>query len=379
VIEGLTAELDALVDVDPAALADSDTILGLHRQIARLEAVAARATARWDADKTWAGSGVKSGGAWLAAMTRAPRVEMNRRLRLGRALRHLPHTARAWLAGDIGAAQVSALAGARAESDQLAHAMTRDEAHLVRQASTSRFRGFQRHLDYWRQTHDPDGEDRRFRKQVEGRQLYLSQTFQNTWRLDATLDPVNGSILADTLKRIEGELFDHDWKDAAAQLGRDPLVADLARTPAQRRADALVEMAVRARSAPAGGRRPEPLFTVTLGLPKFEQLCELANGTVLPPGSLLPYLSHAWIERVVFEPPSRVIDIGVHRRLFTGATRRAIEIRDRNQCFHDLCDDHIEHIDHIQPAAWGGPTTQHNGRGACAFHNRARHRGPPME
>jgi hypothetical protein len=155
VIEGLTAELDTLVDVDPAALADSDTILGLHRQIARLEAVTARATARWDADTTWARSGAKSGGAWLAAMTRAPRVEMNRRLRLGRALRHLPHTEQAWLAGDIGAAQVSALAGARAESDQLAHAMTRDEAHLVRQASTSRFRGFQRHLDYWRQTHDP--------------------------------------------------------------------------------------------------------------------------------------------------------------------------------------------------------------------------------
>ena len=66
-IEGLIAELDTLVDTDPGALADSDTILALHRQLARLEAVAARATARWDADTTWAGSGAKSGGAWLAA------------------------------------------------------------------------------------------------------------------------------------------------------------------------------------------------------------------------------------------------------------------------------------------------------------------------
>ncbi len=36
----------------------------------------------------------------------------------------------------------------------------------------------------------------------------------------------------------------------------------------------------------------------------------------------------ALIERVVFDSPSRVIDIGVARRLFSGATRRAIEVRD---------------------------------------------------
>jgi hypothetical protein len=74
-----------------------------------------------------------------------------------------------------------------------------------------------------------------------------------------------------------------------------------------------------------------------------------------------------------------VIDIGVQRRLFEGATRRAVIVRDNNTCFHQLCDNQVEHIDHIQPHAWNGPTTQHNGRGACAFHNHDRHhrRGPP--
>ena len=70
--------------------------------------------------------------------------------------------------------------------------------------------------------------------------------------------------------------------------------------------------------------------------------------------------------------------MGVQRRLFEGATRHAVVIRDENTCFHDLCDDPIEQIDHIEPASWGGPTAQDNGRGACAFHNRDRHRrGPP--
>jgi hypothetical protein len=377
VIEALVSVIDGLVDADPGTLSDSDTVVALHRQLARLDAVTSRASARWDADGEWAGSGARSGAAWLAARTHVPRSEANRRLRLGRALRHLPHTEQAWLAGSISSAHVSALAAAR--TDELTDAMARDEAALVTKARTLHFSRFRRDLEYWRLTNDPDSEDRRFQKQVDGRYLHLSETFQNTWALDGRLDPISGSVVSDTLGRIERELFDQDWKEAAARLGRDPIVAELQRTPAQRRADALVEMAIRARTSPKGGRRPEPLFTVTIGLPRFEQLCELANGTVIPPGSLVPYLTSAWIERVVFGPKSRVLDVGVKQRLFTGADRRAVEVRDRNQCFHDLCDDEAEQIDHIQPFAWGGPTTQTNGRGACGFHNRDRHRhrGPP--
>ncbi|MCU1373443.1 MAG: endonuclease, partial [Actinomycetia bacterium] len=33
-------------------------------------------------------------------------------------------------------------------------------------------------------------------------------------------------------------------------------------------------------------------------------------------------------------------------------------------------------IDHILPAAQGGPTRQWNGRPACGFHNRLRNRRP---
>jgi hypothetical protein len=377
VIEGLVAELDALVEADPDALAVADTVLALHREFARMEALLARTSARWDAKQEWAPSGARSGAAWLAARTHVPRSEANRRLRLGRVLRHLPRTEQAWLAGSVSSAHVSALAASRTE--HLADAMGRDEPMLVAKAQTQSFRLFTRDLDYWRLTNDPDAEDRRFEKQVEGRYLHLSETFQGTWALDGSFDPISGSVVSDTLKRIERELFDQDWKEAAARLGRDPIVAELQRTPAQRRADALVEMAIRARTTPKAGRRPEPLFTITIGLPRFEQLCELANGAVIPPGRLVPYFTQAWIERVVFGPKSRVLDVGTKQRLFTGADRRAVEVRDRNECFHGLCDDEIEQIDHIQPFAWGGPTTQTNGRGACGFHNRDRHRhrGPP--
>jgi hypothetical protein len=160
-------------------------------------------------------------------------------------------------------------------------------------------------------------------------------------------------------------------------LGRDPLPHELARTATQRRADALVEMATRARTAPVGGRRPEPLFTIIAGWDAFRDLCELANGTVIAPGRLVPWLDQAWLERVVFDTPSRVVDVGVQRRLFDGATRRAIQVRDRS-CAHPLCDQPAERcqVDHIKPWAQGGPTTQANGRLLCGYHNRLRNRRP---
>ncbi|HEX2192630.1 MAG TPA: HNH endonuclease signature motif containing protein, partial [Acidimicrobiales bacterium] len=86
-----------------------------------------------------------------------------------------------------------------------------------------------------------------------------------------------------------------------------------------------------------------------------------------------PWVDRAWVERVVFDSPSRVIDVGVRQRLSSGATRRAIEVRDQ-ECFEPSCDVPAEwcQIDHVQPWAEGGLTTQANGRPACAFHNRRR-------
>jgi hypothetical protein len=181
-----------------------------------------------------------------------------------------------------------------------------------------------------------------------------------------------------TLRLIERELFDADWAEAKARLGRDPMSMELARTPAQRRADALVEMATRARTAPPGGRRPAPLLTVVVGLDTLKgPILELLNRTIVTPGQVVPWLTEADVERIVFDPPSRVIDVGAKRRFFTGALRRAIEIRDRT-CFHPSCDEVPDRpeVDHIHEASKGGETTQANGRWGCGYHNRRRNQHP---
>ena len=184
------------------------------------------------------------------------------------------------------------------------------------------------------------------------------------------------AIVEQALKRIEHDLFDSDWAEAKARVGEGVCAHDLARSPAQRRADALVEMARRSGAVGAGARYPEPLFTVFVGYESFAgRICELADGTVLTPGALVRWLSEAWVERVVFESPDRVKNVGVRRRIFEGATRRAVEVRDR-ECFHEFCEltaDDCE-IDHVQPWAAGGLTVDGNARVACGHHNRLRHR-----
>jgi hypothetical protein len=306
-----------------------------------------------------------------------PATSARRRVKLGRALREMPAVEAAWLTGDIGEAQVALLASAR--TAETAECFERDEALLVDHAAKLSYRSFARALAYWEQLADPDGTERSAERRHADRRLHLSQTFGGAWALQGLFDPVNGAIVANVLGRIDKELFEADWAEARERVGERVCAGDLARTPAQRRADALVEMARRAAAMPAGARLPEPLFSVLVGYETFAgRTCELADGTVVPPGSLVPWLDRAWVERVVFDGPKRIKDIGVRRRIFTGATRRAVQVRDR-ECFHPYCDRVAEdcEIDHVRPWSEGGLTVEDNGRVACGFHNRERQRPRP--
>ncbi len=374
VLVELTGAIDAVCAAEPAQLADRESIQHLHRQLERLNAATTRATAAFEAGGTWEADGARSAAAWLATRVRTALPAARRRLRLGRALRHMAHAEAAWLAGEIDANHVAALAEARTPVST--DCFERDEAMLVDQAARLSHRHFSHALAYWCQHADPDGTEDRASGAFNARGLHLSQSFSGGWVLDASFDPIGGAVLEGALRGIEAELFASDWARARARVGETVCARDLARNPAQRRADAAVEMARRAGAMPPGARLPEPLFCVLVGYETFAgRICELADGTVVSPGSLLRWLDQAWVERVVFDGPDRVKNLGVRRRLFTGAVRRAVEVRDR-ECFHEFCDRPADEcqIDHVQPYAAGGLTVEDNGRVACGEHNRRRHR-----
>ena len=107
------------------------------------------------------------------------------------------------------------------------------------------------------------------------------------------------------------------------------------------------------------------------------RISQIEGGPVVTPGSLLPWIDEALFERIVFAPNTR-IECSVTSRFFTGATRRAVEVRDL-ECQHEFCDLSAEkcQIDHIVPWSEGGLTEQSNGQVLCEYHNRLRYERPP--
>jgi hypothetical protein len=378
--DGVAAAIDEIAGLDLGALSPAElsaAVLEHQRQFARLEAQAARVTAAWETRKAWQADGAKSGAVWLSIKARIPDGAARRRIRLGKALAAHPIVGAAWMAGDIDGAHVQVLNAAC--TNRTAGFFDRDEALLVDEATRLTFRKFTRAVDYWLLHADPDGAEDNAARQHDHRALHLNQSFDGRWFGTITLDPLAGTMVSETLEGIEQNLFDIDWGEARERLGRDPMAGELRRTPAQRRADALVEMAIRARCVPADGRRPVPLFTILIGWERFQQLCQTARGQVIAPGQLVDWLEDSYVERVVFDGPSRVVDLGVHQRLFRGGTERVVKIIG-GECDHELCEEPADRCqtDHIEPWSAGGLTTQANGRPLCRFHNNLRNkRGDP--
>jgi hypothetical protein len=375
-IEALHKALDDLAQCDAFSIADVDSIIELNHLSARLEGVRTAAVAEFDAGGEWAVDGAKTAAAWLATRCHLPKAEAKRLVRRGRLLPHLPVAAEAFADGDIGAAQFDALAKVRTPVTEAA--FCRDEPLLVGHAKELKFEPLVALLAYWFQHADPEGADEADMERRARRDVFLTESINGMVLGAITLDPIGGSIVADELARLEHKLFEEDWAEAKERLGTEPKLHELARTSAQRRADALVEMAVRSKNAPEAGYRPGPHFVVLVGFETLHgRICQLANKTVISPGSLFEWMDGATFERIVNAPGKR-IECSPTTRFFTGATRRAIEARDL-QCTHEYCDLPAEkcQIDHIVPWSKDGPTTQENGQVLCAFHNRLRNHGPP--
>jgi hypothetical protein len=329
-----------------------------------------RSAAALDASQAWVAGGARSAAAHLAWKARVSRARATGAVAGGRELRRTPRTDAALAAGEITVEHVRLLAAAERINPEAF--VVDGEERLLEAARTMLFKSFQVVVRYWCDRANPDDAERKARARWGCRRLRCSSTFEGSVTLDALLDPVNGAIVARELERLERELFEEDLAEARERSGRDDVPwFELGRTPAQRRADALVRMAERSAAKPAGAVEARVLIHVLAGHESVERMCELSEGWVLTPGEVLPLLDKAEVERAIFDGPSKIIDLGPRRRLFTGATRTAVQLRDRG-CVHPSCDVPFERceVDHRVEYAKGGLTVEDNGRCLCKHHHR---------
>jgi hypothetical protein len=350
--EGLNAELDRLAGIEGRERCDKESLASLHAVLARVEWLCASSAVAAEDCCAAALDGASSVAVWLSKVARISLSEARRELRLGRAMRELQVAGAAFAEGEIGSAQMDVLA--RLSRGRCGEAMREGgEELLVAKARELAVAQFERVAAYFEQVVDPDGAEDRDEARRGRRELSLSQSLGGSWYGRMTLDPISGEIVSAELSRLEGELYEQDLGEARARLSREPSWSELSRTSAQRRVDALVEMA--RRSAGADGSSPAPLFSVLVGYETLKgRICELASGTVVSPGSLLSWLSGSLVERVVFRPGRRT-EVGARARFFGGATRRAVEVRDRS-CAHPFCDRPVDQcdVDHVVPYVAGG-------------------------
>ena len=359
-LEGLSAVIDEFAALDVDTLGDDelhDAVVGLGALSTRLEAQWCRLIGRWDRRQVWADNGSKAAGARLARETHWRRGDCDRLVHRARDLVTMPHAEAAYGAGEICARHVDLIASCDREWRNAE--FTESEEFLVDLCRTPFFTVAARGIDYWKQRADRAAADRDADSVCAGRHLSASVTWEGTVAVDGVLDPLGGEVFKSELVRLCEQLRLHDLRDGVV------------RTTTQRRADALVEMAMRSATAPADGLRPRPLLSVTIGIDPFNHLCQTAAGTVVAPGLLIPYLSDADIERIVYDPPARRFEAS-RKRSFTGALRRIIEIRDGHCQHHSGCDEPAARCDadHIVPHSHGGITCLCQGELECLYHNR---------
>ena len=288
-----------------------------------------------------------------------------------------PRCAEAWREGSIGVDAAQAIASARRHRTEAS--MARDEAMLVAQAAALGFEDFSRALSYWKQLADPDGAEAADEERKASRNVFLESSFSghvagpDDARPDLGLhrgqraQPPGARPLRGRLCRGQGASRPHGPdRRAGPHLGpapgRRPRRDGDAESPAPRpRASAPPRS-----SASSSATRPCTGASVS---------SRTAPCSPLRPST--PWMDSAYFERAIFSLGNR-IDVSVRARLFTGGTRRAIELRDRI-CTHPYCYEPAENcqVDHIETYAQGGQTTQENGRLLCGFHNRLRNQRRP--
>ncbi len=221
---------------------------------------------------------------------------------------------------------------------------------------------------------DPDLAEDRLRGRLEREERRAQQ------RRGFTMSPDGlGGVRLSGVVDSEGAAIIGAAIDPLAAPLRDVTGPDL-RTPAARRADALVEvcrLALRSGELPDSGGQPAQV-AVTIDYDALRRdlaVGHLDTGQVLSPAATRRLACDAGVLPVVLNGSGVPIDVGRSRRPYTGAARIAVLLRDGG-CAFPGCDRPPRWCDvhHIVFWAQGGSTDRDNGVALCGYHHRLIHR-----
>jgi hypothetical protein len=307
----------------------------------------------------WCGRGFRSPSAWLAAATGETVGACSRALFLGDRLTKMPLVAEAFAAGDMCEPNLTLLANAW--SDTVADAFARDEPMLCHWAVRLPYHDAKVAIDTWLAHTDPDRVPASERERYDRRRLHVSGILDGMSVVDGLLDAEGARYLREAL-RLLSQPADHDT-----------------RTPAQRRADALVSMArftLQHHDHPVGTGRRRPRVVVEVGLDDLERRTGgMLHGHPLSGDAIRRLCCDAGIHRLVTAGRSVILDYGRRTRTISDALFDVLALRDGG-CRWPGCDIPPEHCDAHHALEWVedlGETEPDNLPLLCWHHHHSVH------
>ncbi len=328
--------------------------------------------------------------AWGKAACNWSGTEAARFARVGRMLARFPSAAVLAERGELGVAQMGALASVVA-NPRVAEHLDAGEALLVGQALVLDFDDYVMLLTRWEAAADADGAHDAHERAHRNRKANLSLVGEQFF-LDGCGGVAQGVQLKHILDAFAKSEWMADWEAGVGEHGDAMCPGLMERTDAQRRLDALVAIFLKAAAA-TGDTSAAASFVVNLvvGQELFEHhltkalggepapldandpchRCETTDGVQIDPYDMLVAAAIGHVRRVVLDSAGVVIDMGRRQRLFTGALRDAV-MMGSHRCIWPGCNRPASQCeaDHLLPYAHTGHTATRNGGPQCGPHNR---------
>lgn len=327
-------------------------------------------------------TGHRSATSWLAQATGESIGHCKATVTVVSRLPHLPLVGAAFRDGELAESALRALA--EAWSADIADVFAESEQMLLDWAMRLPFSDFTALLEVWLAHADHDRLEQHAADQYERRELHLSQMLDGVGKLDGILDPEGLSLVREALRSLSAPA--HDDRRTAAQRRADALV-DMARltldqVETRRQMDAadgpdtLFGPATPARRA----RRNRPRVLATIG---YDELVAGRGAGVIdtnldhhavPAETIRRLACDAGVHRYVTGPLGIVIDHGRQHRVVSDPQFDRLHLRDHG-CRWPGCHVPAAGCDAHHARHWldGGTTTDDNLVLLCWHHHHTVH------
>jgi hypothetical protein len=394
VVRRVATATATLHDVDPAAFDAAEMrawLEGVERTRRTVEAAAVAAAGVVDRSNPFRDQGFFTAKSVVKHMCRLSGPEAHRRVQTARLHAGLPAWGDAEADGQVGVVQSELMARVVANPRLPAVIVERDAPALLDDAIELPYDEFERHVRTWEALADPDGDRTRNDRQHANRDVRLRPRPEGGWTLAGDLTELAGCEFMEIFAWFCEAEWQADWADARNRHGAAADTADLARTEAQRRADALLVMARAAASTPPDAQPPRPTASILIDHESFEAhlrgetpdpatyrsvVVRTQTGRRLHPDDAVNAALIGHIRRAVYDNSGTVIDLGRRSRLFRGSSREAVMLL-LTTCVWIGCDRPVAWCDADHSLGWKahGPTVPRNGGPLCGGHHHLKERG----